>query len=128
MHGIKAFHEELAEKNYRYMRPGLETTPWNTLETGVIQRVNEAELKLLGYSREEYVGHRLEEFHADPAMAEDILRRLQNGETLRNHEATLRAKDGSLRQVMINCNVLWDDDTFMHSRCVTRDITGCTIG
>lgn len=36
MHGIKAFHEELATKNYRYMRPGLETTPWNTLETGVI--------------------------------------------------------------------------------------------
>lgn len=36
MRGIKAFHEELAAKNYRYMRPGLEPTPWNTLETGVI--------------------------------------------------------------------------------------------
>lgn len=36
MRGIKAFHDELAAKNYRYMRPGLEPTPWNTLETGVI--------------------------------------------------------------------------------------------
>jgi catechol 2,3-dioxygenase-like lactoylglutathione lyase family enzyme len=36
MRGVKAFHEELTAKHYRYMRPGLETTPWNTLETGVI--------------------------------------------------------------------------------------------
>jgi catechol 2,3-dioxygenase-like lactoylglutathione lyase family enzyme len=36
MRGVKAFHEELTPKRYRYMRPGLETTPWNTLETGVI--------------------------------------------------------------------------------------------
>src|SRR5215468_3776643 len=36
MHGVEAFHQELAAKNYRYMRPGLERTPWNTLETGVI--------------------------------------------------------------------------------------------
>ena len=36
MRGVRAFHEELAAKNYPYMRPGLETTPWNTLEIGVI--------------------------------------------------------------------------------------------
>ena len=36
MHGIEAFHREISSKGYRYMRPGLETTPWGTLETGVI--------------------------------------------------------------------------------------------
>jgi hypothetical protein len=36
MRGVEAFHKELADKNYRYMWPGLETTPWNTRETGVI--------------------------------------------------------------------------------------------
>lgn len=36
MRGVKPFHEELVTKKYRYMRPGLETTPWKTLETGVI--------------------------------------------------------------------------------------------
>jgi catechol 2,3-dioxygenase-like lactoylglutathione lyase family enzyme len=35
MHGIEAFLKELGAKNYRYMRPGLQTTPWNTRETGV---------------------------------------------------------------------------------------------
>ena len=36
MEGIRAFHAEISAKEYRYMRPGLETTPWGTLETGVI--------------------------------------------------------------------------------------------
>jgi hypothetical protein len=36
MKGVEAFHQELSNKAYRYMRPGLETTPWGTLETGAI--------------------------------------------------------------------------------------------
>ncbi|HEX5458921.1 MAG TPA: glyoxalase superfamily protein [Steroidobacteraceae bacterium] len=36
MRGVDAFHKELISKKYRYMRPGLEKTPWKTLETGVI--------------------------------------------------------------------------------------------
>lgn len=36
MHGVEAFHREISSKSYRYMRPGLEETPWGTLETGVI--------------------------------------------------------------------------------------------
>jgi uncharacterized glyoxalase superfamily protein PhnB len=34
--GIEAFHREISAKGYRYMRPGLETSPWNTREVGVI--------------------------------------------------------------------------------------------
>ena len=34
--GVEEYHRELAAKNYRYMRPGLETTPWRTREIGVI--------------------------------------------------------------------------------------------
>ena len=36
MRGVEALHREISAKGYRYMRPGLETTPWGTLETGVI--------------------------------------------------------------------------------------------
>jgi hypothetical protein len=36
MHGVREFHRELSEKGYRYMRPGLETTEWGTIETGAI--------------------------------------------------------------------------------------------
>jgi len=36
MRGVRVLHQELSAKGYRYMGPGLETTPWNTLEVGVI--------------------------------------------------------------------------------------------
>lgn len=35
MKGVEALHAELIAKHYRYMRPGLEDTPWGTREVGV---------------------------------------------------------------------------------------------
>jgi len=34
MDGVESFHREISGKGYRYTRPGLEKTPWGTLETG----------------------------------------------------------------------------------------------
>jgi PAS domain S-box-containing protein len=90
---------------------------------GTILWANQAELDLLGYTREEYIGHHIAEFHADPPAIEDILCRLTNKEVLDNYEARLRCKDGSIRHVVINSNVLWDGERFVHTRCFTRDIT-----
>ena len=90
---------------------------------GTILWANHTELNLLGYSPEEYIGHHIAEFHVDQPVIEDILLRLTRGETLRNYEARLRRKDGSIRHVLINSNVLWRDDQFLHTRCFTRDIT-----
>ena len=90
---------------------------------GIILWANRTELEMLGFTAEEYIGHHIAEFHADKAVIDDILARLGNAESLRNYEAELRCKDGSLRQVLINSNVLWEDDKFVHTRCVTRDIT-----
>lgn len=36
MRGVEEFQRELSSKGYRYMRPGLEKTAWNTIETGAI--------------------------------------------------------------------------------------------
>lgn len=90
---------------------------------GRILHANPAELDLLGYSREEYIGHHISEFHVQPAAIEEVLRRLTCGETVRNYRAALRRKDGSIRQVLIDSNVLWQDSKFVHTRCFTRDIT-----
>ncbi|MCA1609426.1 MAG: PAS domain S-box protein [Acidobacteria bacterium] len=90
---------------------------------GRILWANKAELDMLGYSREEYVGHHISEFHADTHVIEEILDRLARNETLRNHEARLRCKDGSIRNVSIYSNVKFVDGEFVHTRCFTRDIT-----
>lgn len=84
---------------------------------------NQTELDLLGYTREEYIGHSITEFHADPLVIEKILTRLLGGETLRDHEARLRCKDGSVRHVVINSNALFEDGKLVYIRCFTRDFT-----
>ena len=90
---------------------------------GTILRANQAELDVLGYSRDEYVGRHIADVHADQEVIDDILQRLSSGEELRDYEASMQCKDGSIRHVLINSNVRWEDGEFIHTRCVTRDIT-----
>lgn len=90
---------------------------------GTILRANKYELDSLGYTREEYEGRNIAEFHADQDVIEDILARLTRGETLVDYEARMVAKDGSIRYVLINSNVRWDNNEFVHTRCFTRDVT-----
>ncbi len=90
---------------------------------GIIIWANQAELDILGYTPEEYIGEHIAKFHCDKAVIEDILQRLSGNETLLNYEAKLLCKDGSIRYVLINSNVHWDNDKFIHTRCFSRDIT-----
>ncbi|HMG33322.1 MAG TPA: ATP-binding protein [Blastocatellia bacterium] len=92
-------------------------------EDGVVIRANQAELSILGYEESEYVGHLIAEFYEDPAASEDMLRRLSEGNRLRNYEVRLRAKDGSIKHVLIDANVYRKDNKFVHIRSVSRDIT-----
>ena len=90
---------------------------------GKILRVNEEELEMLGYSREEYLGRHIAEFHVNQEVIADILRRLAAGERLQNYPAQMRAKDGALLDVLIDSSVMWDNGRFVHTRCFTRDVT-----
>ncbi|XIA63324.1 PAS domain S-box protein [Bradyrhizobium sp. TZ2] len=90
---------------------------------GSILRVNQAELDLLGYTREEYVGRHIAEFHADNSVIDDILARLTRGEKLDKYAARLKAKDGSIKHVLISSNVHFHDGQFINTRCFTLDVT-----
>jgi PAS domain S-box-containing protein len=90
---------------------------------GTILWANRAELDLLGYAEDEYVGHNIAEFHADRECIDDMLARLGRNETLRDREAALRCKDGTLKHVLVHSNALFRDGQFVHTRCFTRDIT-----
>jgi PAS domain S-box-containing protein len=90
---------------------------------GTIIWANQAELDLLGYTREEYIGHSITEFHADQDIIADILQRLLSNQLVQNYEADLRCKDGSIRRVLIDSNSSWRDGEFVRTRCFTRDIT-----
>jgi PAS domain S-box-containing protein len=90
---------------------------------GTILRANQAELDLLGYTRDDYVGRNVVEFHDDRAVIDDILRRVISGEVLHDYPARLRCKDGSIRHVLIDSSAFFDDGEFQHTHCFTRDAT-----
>src|SRR4051812_15280799 len=91
---------------------------------GTILWANAAELRMLGYTAEEYIGHNIVQFHTDELVILDMLERLKCHQELQNYEAQVRCKDGSVRHVAINSNVYFRNGEFVHTRCVTRDLTG----
>jgi PAS domain S-box-containing protein len=90
---------------------------------GIIVWANKAELDMLGYTKEEYIGHHISEFHVQQDKISDILNRLTCNETLDQYESELLCKDGSVKSVQISSNVLWEEGKFVHTRCFTVDVT-----
>ncbi|HEY8370302.1 MAG TPA: ATP-binding protein [Thermodesulfobacteriota bacterium] len=90
---------------------------------GTILWANRAELAMLGYAPDEYVGRHVADFHVDRDVADDILARLLRGESLRDQPARLRCKDGSIREVLIASSSLHEDGRLLYTRCFTRDVT-----
>lgn len=90
---------------------------------GTILNANQAELNLLGYPPEDYIGRRIVGFHVDRSVIEDILARLKSGERLAGYPARLRARDGSVRHVEITSSGRFRDGRFVNTRCFTVDVT-----
>ncbi len=90
---------------------------------GIIQRANKAELNMLGYTADEYIGRHITEFHVDEPVIGDILNKLGSGESLDSYPARLRAKDGTIRHVAITSNGRFEDGKLFHTRCFTIDVT-----
>ena len=90
---------------------------------GTILWANDLELQCLGYEREEYINHHVAEFHVDNDVIDRILDILTGGGMLHAYPARLRAKDGSIKHVLINSNVFRKGGEFIHTRCFTTSIS-----
>ncbi len=90
---------------------------------GRILRVNRAQLAMLGQSHEDLFGRKLVEFAATPELVSLMLERLARKESLRDHLAQFRHRDGSLRHVLIDANDFWEKGKMLHSRWFVRDVT-----
>ncbi len=84
---------------------------------------NPAQLRLLGYSADEYVGHQLADFYAQRELFDEFWRRIMGREIVYDFPAALKCKDGSTRQVLIHSSGYWEDGKFLYTRCFIRDVT-----
>jgi PAS domain S-box-containing protein len=90
---------------------------------GIILWANAAQLQLLGYTAEEYIGHHVAEFHVQRDAFDTIWAKLRRGESLHDYPADLRSKDGAIKHVLIHSNAFWKEGEFVYTRCFIRDIT-----
>ncbi|WP_437958950.1 PAS domain-containing protein [Sorangium sp. So ce119] len=90
---------------------------------GKILWANKLELELLGYRPEEYIDRHVADFHVDQDVVDQILCTLCGTGKLLSYPARLRAKDGSVKHVLINSNVYKRDGRFVHTRCFTSCIS-----
>lgn len=93
-------------------------------QTGAIMDVNPFLIKMLGYSREEFVEKKLWEVGAfkDVKASQEAFEALQKNEYIRYEDLPLRAKSGKLIDVEFVSNVyLVDDEKVI--QCNIRDVT-----
>ncbi|MDB6095124.1 MAG: sensor hybrid histidine kinase [Verrucomicrobia bacterium] len=77
---------------------------------GRITQVNQTELQVLGYTRDEMIGHHVAEFTVDPAQTTAAVQRKLAGEIApgREFERQWRRKDGSILPVVMNDKLIRD--------------------
>jgi len=91
--------------------------------SGIIIWANQAELDMLGYTKEQYLNKHISNFHLDRDVIDTIMKRLIAKDTLKDYPARLLCRNGDLKYVLINSNVRWNNGEFIHTRCFTKDIT-----
>jgi PAS domain S-box-containing protein/putative nucleotidyltransferase with HDIG domain len=93
-------------------------------KTGMIEDVNPYLIKMLGYSREEFIKKKLWEVGAfrDIEASQEAFEALQENEYIRYEDLPLKAKDGRLIQVEFVSNVYKVGDEKV-IQCNIRDIT-----
>lgn len=111
------------EDPYQFLQNSAEAIHVMTPQ-GVIAWANQKELDLLGYTKEEYIGHHISEFYVDRFVINDILCRLIYETEILNYPAELKCKGGSTVQVLLSANKYNDaHGELIHTRCLTRDIS-----
>lgn len=88
---------------------------------GIIIYANECELEVLGYSKNEYIGHHVSEFQIDKSCLSEMMKRLGRFDILKNFPARVKGKD-EIKYIIYNSSVYEEDGQFKHTRCYGTEV------
>ena len=88
---------------------------------GIVVYANACELEVLGYDKEEYVGHHVDEFQLDKSCLSDMMDKLSRFESLKNYPAKVQGKNG-IKYIVYNSSVFEENNEFIHTRCYGTEI------
>ncbi|MEW5946315.1 MAG: ATP-binding protein [bacterium] len=91
---------------------------------GIIESMNAAGERTLGYDRSEVVGQRVEMLFENPSDREAAVRKLAAGDGVVNYETRFRRRDGAPVDVMLTMSRLRDPDgKQLGTICISKDVT-----
>ena len=113
-----------SEAKYRGIFENLHDTYFRTDLDGTIQMASPSGEHIFGYTVDEVIGKNLGDFYLDPHDRAEVRRLLQEQGFLREFEAPLKRKDGSVIWVSSNCGLRIDEEGRPFGvEGITRDIT-----
>ncbi|PKI13519.1 PAS domain S-box protein [Colwellia sp. 12G3] len=89
---------------------------------GVIKYANQFELDILGYSKDEYIGHHVSEFQIDKDCLSAMMTKLEKFETLLNYPAKVNGKN-QIKYIIYNSSVYESEGEFIHTRCFGNEVS-----
>ncbi|WP_298357110.1 PAS domain S-box protein [Runella sp.] len=112
-----------SEEKFRGIFINLQDIYVRTNRTGKITMISPSVLKRTGYTVEEALATYVTDYFVDQERVQVALLRLRRDKSLRNFEAELRIKDGTVRQFMFNMLLLKDEEGEPIFAALARDIT-----
>ncbi|TAE39036.1 MAG: PAS domain S-box protein [Runella slithyformis] len=112
-----------SEEKFRGIFVNLQDIYVRTDRTGIITMISPSVLKRTGYTMEEVLGSNIIKYFVDKQLIHKALVRARRDKSIRNFEADLRVKDGSVRQFMFNMLLLRDNDGAAIMAALARDVT-----
>jgi diguanylate cyclase (GGDEF)-like protein/PAS domain S-box-containing protein len=91
---------------------------------GKIVEFNIGASRVLGYSKEEVIGRKVEELWLNPKDRQEILKSLEKDGYITNYETQLITKDGSIVDVILTLSIIKNGDGKIHGTVgISKDIT-----
>lgn len=112
-----------SEEKFRGIFINLQDIYVRTDRTGKITMISPSVLKRTGYTVDEAISTHITDYFVNQESIHKALVRLRRDKSLRNFEAELRIKDGTIRQFMFNMLLLKDEDGQPIFAALARDIT-----
>ncbi|WP_428659352.1 PAS domain S-box protein [Runella sp.] len=112
-----------SEEKFRGIFVNLQDIYVRTDRSGKITMISPSVLKRTGYTVEQAMGTNITDYFVDQHRIHAALVRLRRDKSLRNFEAELRIKDGTIRQFMFNMLLLRDEEGEPIVAALARDIT-----
>lgn len=112
-----------SEEKFRGIFVNLQDIYVRADRSGRITMISPSVLKRTGYTIEEALNTKVTDYFVDKRVIRSALVRLRRDKSLRNFEAELRIKDGTVRQFMFNMLLLEDEEGKPIFAALARDIT-----